>query len=120
MECGEIILNFMICPDCLARELTEWLKGKRGEIGRKNTEQLQNKVKFLLKINKKVIGNSDKCIVCGKRTIFLCPYCFTKYVYEELKELNVSDDILREFFHIFNFDFEHTGYSQEMEKLGML
>ena len=41
-------------------------------------------------------------------------------VMRELKQINVNNIILREFFEFFNFDFHHTGYSKEAEMLGVI
>ena len=65
-------------------------------------------------------GKATKCIICKKQRAFLCPYCFTEYVLDLLKKLKISKIILQEFLQFFNYDFEHTGYYKEAEKLGVV
>ena len=42
---------------------------------------------------------------------------YTNYVFILLKCLEVNREILKEFLQFFNYDFDHTGYSKEAEKL---
>jgi hypothetical protein len=65
-------------------------------------------------------GEATICVSCGKPRATLCPYCFTNFVFNQLKKENVNRQILREFLQFFNYDFEHTGYSEEAEKLGVI
>jgi hypothetical protein len=117
IECHEAIYN-PLCPFCLAKEVQVWLASYPDK--KIKDKILQNIRKYLMTIHKLSIkrGKATKCAVCGKRAS-LCPYCFTNYVYNLLKELDVNRIMLKEFLQFFNFDFEHTGYYKEAEKLGI-
>ncbi len=106
VECNEGIFN-PICPSCLLREVEAWLDGTR----------LGNEVKK--KLNKVI--DSDglegvKCAICKDEGISICPYCFTRHVYDALMSARVSKSIADEFLTFFNFDFEHNGYSKDFEE----
>ena len=60
------------------------------------------------------------CVSCMKPITFMCPYCFTERIYNQLKKSGAEKKILMDFLEMFNFDLEHTGYSRDMEKFGML
>ncbi len=113
MECKEAIFN-PLCPSCITREINSWLqqypKVKKKINGR--VDDFVNKNKFLK-------NKGEKCVVCRRDSVFLCPYCFTEFVLSELKKLKISRSLVREFLQLFNFDFEHTGYYKEAEKLGV-
>ena len=122
MKCGEAIFN-LLCPNCIAKEIEIWMN--EINLAKKIKEKIRNEIKKLL-INDKycVVEAFEKCVVCNKPTTNYCPYCFTEIVYSVIKKnvKNVSErkKILKSYFTYFNFDFEHTGYTKEMEKLGML
>ena len=104
-----------LCPACLAIEIDAWL-----------TLYPDLRRELFPRIKKHIVNtdvkekDSTQCIKCGSKTASICPYCFTSQVLRELKKLGVNKIILREFFEFFNFDFEHTGYSKEAEKLGVI
>ena len=112
-ECREAIVN-PLCPFCLTTEVEAWLT---------YYPDLKNQLLYRIKsyINRIYIYSNSitKCIKCNQNTTFLCPYCFTNYVLEELKLINVNNIVLTEFFEFFNFDFDHSGYYKEAEKLGV-
>lgn len=115
LNCREAIYN-PLCPFCLARQIEAWLSNYPSEIRNKIVRRLKNYIKEIGSIT----GATTKCIICKKARVSLCPYCFTAHVLEELKKAKVSNIILREFLQFFNFDFEHTGYSKEAERLGVI
>lgn len=111
-ECNEAIFN-PLCPKCLAREINSWLYSYPGLRGR-----IITKINKL--VNNKSFNHGMKCAICKKNSMFLCPYCFTEMVLQELKKEGAPRSVLKEFLQFFNFDFEHTGYSKEAEKLGVI
>ncbi len=115
LDCKEAVFN-PICPFCLAEHIEIWLSSYPSDIRKKILPQINEYIK---KTNN-LAGKSTKCIICNKKRVSICPYCFTEYVLNYLKKLKVSNIILKEFLQFFNFDFEHTGYSKEAEKLGVI
>lgn len=112
-DCSEAIIN-PLCPFCLTEEFEAWLTFYPDL-----KYHLMPRLKvFLHRLNQNSYYTS--CIKCSSKTTFVCPYCFTEYVLAELKKINSNKIILKEFFEFFNFDFEHTGYSKEAEKLGVI
>ncbi|MEM4230530.1 MAG: hypothetical protein QXF25_01515 [Candidatus Pacearchaeota archaeon] len=109
LECGEEIFN-PLCPKCLAREIEVWLESHSSKI----KTIVKNEIKKILKFNKE--HNHTKCILCKKKDVFLCPYCFTERIYNKLKNAKVNSKILNNFLTLFNFDLEHTGYSKDLAK----
>ena len=112
--CSEAIIN-PLCPFCLNTEIEAWLTfyPNLGE------ELLPRIKKYLHQINN-FSRNSTACIRCNSKRASVCPYCFTEFVLDELKKIHASRIILKEFFQFFNFDFDHTGYSKEAERLGLI
>ncbi len=112
--CSEAITH-PICPACLTTEIEAWLTlypNLRQEL----IPRLQE---YLKKIDKK-LEDSTICIKCGDKKAAVCTYCFTENVFQELKKINANIIILKEFLEFFNFDFNHDGYSDEAEKLGVI
>ena len=110
LECKEAIFN-PICPSCLASQIEAWLASYPSDI----RDKIIERIKDYAEKTSRIAGKSTKCISCKKRKAALCPYCFTAYVFEELKRAKVSRIILKEFVQFFNYDFEHSGYSREFE-----
>ncbi|MDO8516561.1 MAG: hypothetical protein Q7S33_00390 [Nanoarchaeota archaeon] len=113
LNCREPIFN-PLCPECLTKAFEQWIL-KYPEAKEKT---LAN-IKEFLKRNRKFNNNSQKCIVCKRKSVYLCPYCFTEFLLQTLKQTKVSKNILGEFLFLFNFDFNHNGYYKEGEKLGV-
>lgn len=115
LNCGEAIYN-PICPECLWNEIIEW------------TEKIRIDFEFIeiidnfLHSHKNNKGTSQTCIICNQDNTYLCPYCFTDFVFEILKEFH-NDNIAKDFLEKFNFDFGDFkgfwGYHKEAEKLGL-
>lgn len=104
-----------LCPACLAIEIQAWVT-----LYPNLSKELIPRIKrYIENLEEKAI-DFTQCIKCGNKTASVCPYCFTNQVLKELKKLEANKIILREFFEFFNFDFDHTGYSQEAEKLGVI
>lgn len=104
-----------LCPSCLATEIEAWVT----LYPNLSKELIPRIRRYIENISEKAI-DFTQCIKCGNKTASVCPYCFTSQVLRELKKLEVNKIILREFFEFFNFDFDHTGYSREAEKLGVI
>jgi len=112
--CSVAVTN-PLCPACLALEIEAWLTlypDLRKQV-------LPSIKRYINKSDEKSI-DSTLCIKCGNKTASVCPYCFTNQVLTELKKLEVNKIILTEFFEFFNFDFDHTGYSEEAEEIGAI
>ena len=94
--CGVAVTN-PLCPVCLTTEISAWLT----LYPNLRKELLPKLQKYLLKIEEKI--NSTQCIKCRNKRASLCPYCFTEHVLTELKKVNASKIILKEFLEFFNF-----------------
>lgn len=112
LSCGYNI-NDPLCPECLAKGFRQWLKRFP-----KDEEQIKKKLNKFLGVHRHFDGTSKRCASCGKNNTHLCPYCFTEYLYKISKEAGLGVQALSEFLFIFNFDFEHNGYSRELEAFG--
>jgi hypothetical protein len=112
--CSEAVTN-PLCPNCLSTEIEAWLT-LYPDLRKKLLPKLNL---FLNQIEHKPFS-STVCIKCNNKRASLCPYCFTDKVLNELKKLHANKIVLKEFFQFFNFDFDHTGYSYEAEKLGVI
>jgi hypothetical protein len=112
LECNEGIFN-PICPSCLAREMQAWVESngfdrKVGNSIIKFANTIKNKNQFT--------DEGIDCAVCKTNQTSICPYCFTSRIYNFLRKLMVNRKILQEFLTYFNYDFEHVGYSREVEE----
>jgi len=116
LDCHEAVFN-PICPGCISLQIEVWLSSISSCPQKK---KIMKKVRDYVNATRNLAGNSTICIACGRPLAVLCPYCFTNYVFTLLNSMNVHKQILREFLQFFNYDFEHTGYSSEAEKLGVI
>jgi len=112
LSCGENIVH-PLCPECIAEGFKEWITKFP-----KEEAILKKRVDRFLQGHRFVEGDSKRCVACGKNRTHICPYCFTEYLYQITKEAGLGVRALSEFLFIFNFDFKHTGYSQELETYG--
>lgn len=112
-DCREAVIN-PLCPFCLTIEFEAWLT-----LYPNLKHEILPKIKKYLSKSDSNDNPSTKCIKCGYKSTFLCPYCFTEHVLYELKAINAGKIVLKEFFEFFNFDFDHTGYYKEGEDLGV-
>ena len=112
LSCGYNI-DHPLCPECIAKGFKQWLKRFP-----KDEENIRKKVNKFLRAHRYYDGQSKKCASCGKQNVHICPYCFTDYLYKISKEAGLGVRALSEFLFIFNFDFEHNGYSRELEAFG--
>jgi len=123
LSCGDQIQH-PLCPECIAKGFKQWLKkwpsSKEGAPGGvpNETEEIENKLNTFLKAHKNFDGKSKKCAACKNNNTHICPYCFTEYLYKLIKEAGIGVQAMSEFLFLFNFDFEHNGYSQDLEALG--
>jgi len=111
--CSEAVTN-PLCPSCLTREIEAWLT-----MYPNLRSELMPRLRHYLSRIKYAIENSNACIKCNDKKASVCPYCFTEFVFNELKKINANKMVLKEFLQFFNFDFEHTSYYEEGEKLGV-
>jgi hypothetical protein len=112
--CSLAVVN-PLCPSCLSQEVEAWLT-LYPNLRRELLPRLSH---FLQRVENK-FGESTQCIKCGNKKASICPQCFIENVLKELKRLEANKIILREFFEFFNFDRDHTEYSREAEKLGVI
>jgi hypothetical protein len=112
LECGESIFN-PICPECILRHFNSWISIYP------SLKYIEKSIIKFIKKNRIFHNHSQTCISCKKDNVYLCPYCFTKYIYKLLKQAKISRLVLGEFLFLFNYDFEHTGYYKEGERLGI-
>lgn len=118
LECSEPIYN-PICPECISKAFKKWVK--------KYPKYEQRVIPLLnkyLKSHKNFEDISQICVVCGKDSTYVCPYCFGSLIYELLKEVKVPKKILKEYMIFFHFDFgdfkkQRWGHYKEGEDLGV-
>ncbi len=116
LDCHEAIFN-PICPECLTFQIEAWLSSLSGYPPK---DKILKRIKDYVIATRNVSNKATPCIVCRKPRATLCPYCFTNYVFALLKCLEVNREVLKEFFQFFNYDFDHTGYTIEAERLGVI
>lgn len=105
IKCIEPITN-PVCPTCHLKEMEIWLTDY--EI---NPFAIQIILSTLRNKLKRIESpNENKCIICGKRELTLCSYCFFLEAAKILKELNIPDAIVDEFLYTFNYRFGHSNY----------
>jgi len=105
-----------LCPSCLTKEIDAW-STLYPDLREKLLPKLNN---YLNQSEDHIVFEATKCIKCNETRGIVCPYCFTDFVLRELKRIKANKIILREFLEFFNFDLDHTGYSKEAEKLGII
>jgi hypothetical protein len=111
LSCGENIKH-PICPECIANGFHQWTH-KFSEL-----HGIDKKIRNFLKAHDHLNGDSTKCVACNRKTVHICPHCFTDFLYNTIKKAGAGTRALTEFLFIFNFDFEHAGYSEELEAMG--
>jgi len=112
--CSGTITN-PLCSFCLTVEIEAWLTlypSLRKEL-------LPRLKKYLSKINNKITNYGMECIKCKNSRAFVCTYCFTGHVFNELQNLKIEKIVLKEFFEFFNFDLKYKGYAKDAEELGI-
>jgi hypothetical protein len=110
--CSEAVTN-PLCPFCLATSVEAWLT-----LYPNLRKELLPKIrKYLRDIEDKMIDDATGCVKCNNNQVSVCPYCFTKFVIDQLEKLKTHNIILSEFFQFFNFDLSKQGYSKELENL---
>ncbi len=103
MVCREIITN-PICTECIAREIKAWLLDESENVlmnGVNNMTELDKKIETSRETERKN-EKGAQCVICKKHHVNLCPHCFSKKVYEILKE-NASKKLLRQFLVFFKY-----------------
>lgn len=108
VECCDVLSN-PICFDCLLKQLIFWFNDKDVDVEIK---------KFIFGSLKKRFSNDGeliftmRCIICGEHNVALCGYCFTRYVYLYLKNLDVDEQILEDFLGIFTYWKWHEDFRE--------
>jgi hypothetical protein len=116
IECGRPIPD-PACPQCITDEFISWMDNY-GKL--KNKKKMIKEISKFIGTHKDLMGHSETCIECGKENAFICPYCFTTYLWGILKKNRPDKKLLEEFLVLFNFDHGHKGYWKEGERLGIL
>lgn len=112
LSCGNFIAH-PLCPCCVAKGFRQWIRNFPDK-----EKEIQKNLNKFLKDHHYLDGSSKRCISCSEEKTYLCPYCFTDYLYRIIKEAGAGPRALTEFLFIFNFDFSHEGYYSELESLG--
>jgi hypothetical protein len=115
LSCGNHIIH-PLCPECIATGYKQWIQKLSNESNEIN--EINEKLGQFLENLEKFNGKSLTCVSCSEKRTHLCPYCFTGFLHQITKESGAGVRTLSEFLFIFNFDFEHKGYSRELEILG--
>ncbi len=110
ISCGNNITH-PLCPNCLAKAFHIWVK-KFPE-----HKQLKAKLRPLMKHHNHIKAKSTPCAACQK-SVHICPKCFTTHLYNLVKEAGLGVRATSQFLFMFNFDFEHNTYSQDLEAYG--
>jgi len=110
LSCGENIKH-PLCPNCIAKAFLQWTKKFPEHF------EIKHKLNFFMRHHNHIKGKSKPCVACNNN-VHVCPYCFTDHLYKLVKEAGLGVQAMTEFLFIFNFDFEHKGYSKELEAYG--
>ncbi len=110
LSCGQDIKH-PLCPNCISKAFHAWSK-KFPE-----HRNLKSKLNGFMKHHNSISANSKPCVAC-QSPVHVCPLCFTKHLYNLVKEAGLGVQATAQFLFIFNFDFNHNDYSQELEVLG--
>jgi len=115
-EVCSIAVTNPLCPSCLTQEIEAWTTLYPDV----RTRLLPKLYDYLNQAEDHIVFEATRCIKCNETKGIVCPYCFTEFVLRSLKKIKANRIILKEFLEFFNFDFDHTGYSKEAERLGVI
>jgi hypothetical protein len=110
ISCGNDITH-PLCPSCLSKAFSSWTKNFPEH------KSITKKLNAFMKHHKKINAKSKPCVACQK-PVHICPLCFTTYLHSLVKEAGLGVRATTQFLFVFNFDFEHNGYSKELELYG--
>ena len=98
--CEETITT-PICPACIQVGVEEWLLEQR-------EDELANEISELTRV---VFANHGDtfCIKCDS-VMALCAYCYTKEVFQLIKE---RPRLVKQYLEYCNYDLEHLGWEQD-------
>ena len=114
LECNEAITN-PLCPVCLTTQIEAWLSQYPNI-----RKRLIPKLLDYIKKTKNLEEDTVRCIACNKKRASICPYCFTSFVFNLLREEKAHNTILKEFLQFFNFDLRREGYYRRAEESGIV
>ncbi len=109
VECNEGIYN-PVCPSCLSREVEAWLDGTKLGI------DVRKRINRVIFQDESSGLDGAGCAICKEQETSICPYCFTRHIYDALLTAGASKKVVEEFLTFFSFDFEHSGYSKDFEE----
>lgn len=110
LSCG-VDITHPLCPNCIAKAFNIWTK-KFPE-----HRSIKSKLNAFMKFHNHIQEKSKPCVSC-QNSIHICPLCFTTHLHSLVKEAGLGVNATIQFLFIFNFDFEHTGYSRELDFYG--
>ena len=108
LSCGENIQH-PLCPNCIAKAFDQWIQ-KFPE-----HKKIKGELNTFMKHHNHIKGKSNSRVTCNG-DVHICPYCFTNYLYKLIKEAGMGVRAMSEFLFLFNFDFNHKGYSKELRR----
>jgi hypothetical protein len=109
LRCYEPITN-PICEQCHFKEINIWLRDKK--INSFIRSIILKAIKENLPYEEQSIEiNESQCILCHKHTLTTCSYCFFMISARTLRELNISEKLLRQFLMTFNYRQGHSDYT---------
>ena len=97
-NCVQVMTN-PICPSCFSKHIDYWLRDKN--LSQKDIEEIMSKMANV--INEAEESPADtSCIVCEKKKVNLCTFCFTNKAKRVMEKTLRSTEVLDEFEEDFN------------------
>lgn len=97
LECNQAILN-PIGPRCILKEVSTWFENQKIP-----SKKILKEINNYLEKNKNFEEDSETCIKCGKKNVYVCPSCFINFISEILEKERVSNEIIAEFEKTFEY-----------------
>lgn len=104
VQCYEPITN-PVCEECHTKHVETWLQDQ--ELTRGKKAEILAEIKRALP---EEAMNENVCILCGKRTLSTCSYCFFLVSAKAIKKAGIINTTLRNFLETFNYRQEHEEY----------
>ena len=102
LECNKHIIN-PICPECVNKEFEQFLESYP------KLKHLKKQSEKYLEKHKSFCNNFETCIKCNKNSVYMCMPCFSKVLFQLVKESG-NKKAIEEFKEIFNYG---RGYEYE-------
>ena len=91
-NCAQIMTN-PICPECWSRHVLAWLNDKN--LPEDKERKIKKEFKILIMYANETHSNT-RCILCGKKQVSLCTYCFTNKA-TKILEKTTGPEIIENF-----------------------